>query len=387
MSNEDTPNSGSFPLPSGEGQGVGCPEEVAGGVGRNMPQLSPADLSRRESGSDPLAVEATDLAKSFGDVDAVRGLSLSVKRGEIYGLVGPDGAGKTTTFRMLCGVLAPDRGKALVLGHDVVTEMDRVRGKIGYMPQRFSLYGDLTVLENLAFFADLYQVPKRIWKDRSASLLAFSQLEPFVHRQVDLLSGGMRQKLALACTLIHDPGLLLLDEPTTGVDPVSRREFWRILYSLLSRGVTILVSTPYMDEAERCNRVGFMAAGKLMASGAPEQLKRQVGREILELRAEPRRAAMLAARELAELEDVRVFGDLLHLVTADAERAESATRRAMEARGIRVVTLRKIPPSMEDAFMSLTNKLSTGAGRHGERDEPPRQRGEGGECLGSERQG
>lgn len=305
-----------------------------------------------------LAVEAAGLRKSFGEVAAVRGLDLAVRRGEIYGLVGPDGAGKTTALRMLCGVLAPEAGRALVMGHDVTAEPEKVRARIGYMPQRFALYGDMTVLENLAFFADIFRVPKRVWDERSARLLAFSRLEPFVHRLAEHLSGGMKQKLALACTLIHGPELLLLDEPTTGVDPVSRREFWRILYSLLGQGVTILVTTPYMDEAERCNTVGFMAEGRLVVSGTPGDLKRQIGREILELQAEPRRAAMVAARRVPELEDVRMFGDLLHLVTADAGRAEVATRRALEAQGIRVVALRRIEPSMEDAFMSLTGKQS-----------------------------
>ncbi len=308
----------------------------------------------RESG---LAVEAIGLSKSFGEVAAVRGLHLAVSRGEIYGLVGPDGAGKTTTLRMLCGILAPDAGTARVMGHDVPGETEQVRYRIGYMPQHFSLYGDLTVLENLAFFADLFQVPRGVWQERVARLLAFSRLQPFVHRLAEFLSGGMKQKLALACTLIHEPELLLLDEPTTGVDPVSRREFWRILYSLLRQGVTILVTTPYMDEAERCNTVGFMADGGLVVSGTPAQLKGLVGRQVLELRAEPRRAAMVAAKGVSELEDVRVFGDLLHLVAADAERAEAATRRAMEGRGIRVVSLRRIDPSMEDAFMSLTKRV------------------------------
>ena len=305
-----------------------------------------------------LAVDATGVWKRFGEVEAVRDLDLRVTRGQIHGLVGPDGAGKTTTIRMLCGVLAPDAGRALVLGHDAAAESEMVREHIGYMPQRFSLYGDLTVLENLAFFADLYQVPRREREERSAELLAFSRLTPFAGRQAEFLSGGMKQKLALACTLIHEPELLLLDEPTTGVDPVARREFWRILYSLLGRGVTVLVSTPYMDEAERCNTVSFMAGGRIVVSDAPNQLKKLVGREILELRAEPRRAAMLAAREVQELEDVRVFGDLLHLVAADARAAEAATRTALDSREIRILSLRRIEPSMEDAFMSLTGEQS-----------------------------
>lgn len=301
-----------------------------------------------------LAVETAGLAKSFGEVRAVRGLDLRVKRGEIYGLVGPDGAGKTTTLRMLCGVLTPDSGRIRVLGYDAVGEVERVREKIGYMPQRFSLYGDLTVMENLLFFAELFQVSRRLWEERSRSLLAFSRLEPFVDRVAEVLSGGMKQKLALACTLIHEPELLLLDEPTTGVDPVSRREFWRILYSLLGQGVTIVVSTPYMDEAERCNTVGFMAEGRLVVSGSPSQLKVMMGKEVLELRAEPRRAARAALQGLPLLEDVRVFGDMLHLVASDARAVERAARETLEREGIELLSLRRIVPSMEDAFMSLS---------------------------------
>lgn len=302
-----------------------------------------------------LAIETMGLSRSYGDVRAVAGLDLRVRRGEIYGLVGPDGAGKTTTFRMLCGSLAADGGSARVLGRDVATETDGIRGRIGYMPQRFSLYGDLTVMENLRFFAELFGVPRKEMEERAGRLLGFSRLTAFVDRLAEFLSGGMKQKLALACTLIHDPELLLLDEPTTGVDPVSRREFWRILYSLLGQGVTILVSTPYMDEAERCNTVGFMAGGRLLVSGTPGQLKEMVGREILELRAEPRRSAQAAAREVAGVEDVRVFGDLLHLVVSDGPAVEEAVRRQMAGRGIEVASLRRIQPSMEDAFMSLTS--------------------------------
>jgi ABC-2 type transport system ATP-binding protein len=301
------------------------------------------------------AVEAVGLAKSFGEVRAVRGLDLRVKRGEIYGLVGPDGAGKTTTLRMLCGVLSPDGGRVRVLGYDAVAEVEKVREKIGYMSQRFSLYGDLTVMENLLFYADLFRVPRQAREERSRRLLAFSRLEPFVDRLAEFLSGGMKQKLALACTLIHDPELLLLDEPTTGVDPVSRREFWRILYSLLGQGVTILVSTPYMDEAERCNSVGFMAEGKVVVSDTPQRLKEQMGKDVLELRAEPRRAAKAALQSVPLLEDVRVFGDTLHLVTSDAPAAERATREVLEREGIELLSLRPIAPTMEDAFMSLSS--------------------------------
>ncbi len=316
------------------------------------------DTPKPAMGTDPQAVETVGLTKSFGAVEAVRGLDLRVKRGEIYGLVGPDGAGKTTTLRMLCGVLTPDGGQVRVLGHDAVAEVEKVREKLGYMPQRFSLYGDLTVMENLLFFAELFRVPRAEWGERSRRLLSFARLEPFVDRLAEFLSGGMKQKLALACTLIHNPELLLLDEPTTGVDPVSRREFWRILYSLLGQGVTILVSTPYMDEAERCNSVGFMAEGRLVVSGTPSELKAMMGKELLELRAEPRRAARAALQSVPLLEDVRVFGETLHLVAADVAAAEQAAREALDRAGIELLSLRRIAPSMEDAFMSLSSKPS-----------------------------
>ena len=322
------------------------------------PGQTPVPDGRHSPAPAEWAIETTSVWKGFGETVAVRGLDLKVRSGEIYGLVGPDGAGKTTAIRMLCGVLAPDRGDVRVGGRSLARDMENVRQRIGYMPQQFSLYTDLTVMENLRFFADLYGVSRQEWETRSVELLAFSRLQPFAGRLSEFLSGGMKQKLALACTLIHEPDLLLLDEPTTGVDPISRREFWRILYGLLGRGVTILVSTPYMDEAERCNTVGFMAGGRLVASGSPGELKRLVGREILELRAEPRRPAARVARLVPGVEDVRVFGDLLHLVTADAARTQDAVLRALEAEGIRVHALRQIEPTMEDAFMSLTGSPS-----------------------------
>src|SRR5687768_4693162 len=214
------------------------------------------------------AITTTNLTRSFGAVPAVAGLTISVPAGRIYGLVGPDGAGKTTTLRLLCGALVPDGGQATVMGIDVARDPEGVRRRIGYMPQRFSLYGDLSVRENMRFFADVYGVPRAEQGALMERLLAFSRLGPFQQRRADVLSGGMKQKLALACALIHRPTVLMLDEPTTGVDPVSRREFWDILRDAVDRdGMTVLVSTPYMDEADRCHAVGFMRAGRLMASG------------------------------------------------------------------------------------------------------------------------
>jgi ABC-2 type transport system ATP-binding protein len=226
------------------------------------------------------AIEAEKLTKKFKNLTAVSELDLQIKKGEIFGLVGPDGAGKTTTLRLLSTAMLPTSGQARVLGLDTKNEEEKIRDKIGYMPQRFSLYGDLTVEENLRFFADLYQVPAETRKKKETELLNFTNLTAFIKRKGRELSGGMQKKLALACNLIHTPTILFLDEPTTGVDPISRREFWRILYGL--SGVTIVVTTPYMDEAERCNRVGLMREGKLLMCDTPVEIKRKAGAKSLE---------------------------------------------------------------------------------------------------------
>ena len=266
-----------------------------------------------------VALRATGLRKEFGEVTAVDGVALEAARGEIFGLVGPDGAGKTTTIRMLCGVLLPTAGEAEVAGFDVRHQPEEVKRRIGYMPQRFSLYGDLTVAENLYFFANLYRVPRAERVRRERELLEFSRLGPFRDRLAQNLSGGMKQKLALACTLIHTPEVLFLDEPTTGVDPVSRRDFWRILYSLLREGVTLFVSTPYMDEAERCNRVALMDKGRLLVTDRPKALKEQMHGELLEVVAEPQREAREALGGMAAVLGVQLFGDRLHVWLAHAE--------------------------------------------------------------------
>ncbi|HVN67673.1 MAG TPA: ABC transporter ATP-binding protein [Candidatus Sulfotelmatobacter sp.] len=226
------------------------------------------------------AIETNNLTKKFKDLTAVAELNLRIPKGEIFGLVGPDGAGKTTTLRMLSTAMEQTSGKIKVLGYHNLTEEEKIRDRIGYMPQRFSLYGDLTVDENLDFFADLYQVERSVRKQKRDELLAFTGLAPFTKRKGAQLSGGMQKKLALASNLIHTPEVLFLDEPTTGVDPISRREFWRILYGLT--GVTILVTTPYMDEAERCNRVGLIREGKLLICDTPAEVKNKVGAATLE---------------------------------------------------------------------------------------------------------
>jgi ABC-2 type transport system ATP-binding protein len=299
------------------------------------------------------AIEAEELTRAFGELVAVDRLTLQVRRPEIFGLVGPDGSGKTTTLRMLAGILTPTSGQARVLGYGVVRQVEQIKARIGYMPQRFSLYADLTVRENLVFFAEVHGVPRREREQRMVELLEFAQLTEFARQRAEFLSGGMKQKLALACTLIHRPQLLLLDEPTTGVDPVARREFWGILYRLLAQGVTILVSTPYMDEAERCSRVGFLSAGRLLTVGTPQELKRAYPFEVLELRVRPLRPAMAPAQEIGGVLDVQVFGEALHLVVEDAEATLGPVRSSLEGAGLTILNLRKIVPTMEDVFMAL----------------------------------
>ena len=300
-----------------------------------------------------LAIETMDLSRSFGKVHAVASLNLAVPAGRIYGLLGPDGAGKTTTLRLLCGALRPDRGRAMVAGLDVAHDPEGVRRRIGYMPQHFSLYGDLTVLENLRFYADAYGVPQSERATLLSRLLGFSRLEPFRHRRADALSGGMRQKLSLACTLIHHPQALLLDEPTTGVDPVSRREFWDILREAVSDGtMTVLLSTPYMDEAERCHEVSFMRDGSILAHGTPRELQRCVPGTVLEVRAEPRHVAEAALRAIPGVHDVQVFGDRLHIAAEPAPEQETL-QRVLTRAGATLHTFRPVTPSMEDVFMYL----------------------------------
>ncbi len=308
--------------------------------------------------TDEFAIQAAGLRKEFGALTAVDGVDIQVKEGEIFGLVGPDGAGKTTIMRMLVGILDPTAGGASVAGYDVIKHPEEVKAHIGYMPQRFSLYGDLTVAENLYFFARIYRVPRAERQRREAELLEFSRLGPFRTRLAQHLSGGMKQKLALACTLIHTPNVLFLDEPTTGVDPVSRRDFWKILYDLLKLGVTLFVSTPYMDEAERCNRVALMSKGKIIRCDTPDGLRSRMRGELLEVVAEPVREAKALLETLDGVLGVQVFGDRLHLWVEDAVRGETAVTAALAARGIALAGLRRTEPGLEDVFISM----ATGAG-------------------------
>jgi len=303
------------------------------------------------------AIEARHLQRSFDGLVAVVDFTLAVAPGEIVGLVGPDGAGKTTTMRMLCGAMPPTSGTALIAGHDVVGEPERVKASLGYMSQRFSLYGDLTVAENLRFFSDIHGVPRREQGPRAQELLEFARLTPFRQRLAQDLSGGMRQKLALACTLMHTPQVLLLDEPTTGVDPVSRREFWQILVRLLAQGTTILMSTPYMDEAERCKRVALMAQGRLLSVDTPAGMKGRLRGGMVHLQAEPQAQARQVLARLPYVHSVEVFGSRLHVAVDEPARDESLLVAELQAAGVRVSAHRAAPASLEDVFVQALEPL------------------------------
>lgn len=306
---------------------------------------------------DPV-IETSGLTKQFGPIRAVDGLDLAVGAGEMFVLVGPDGAGKTTTIRMFCGILAPTSGKVRILGRDLVNEAATIKNDIGYLSQRFSLYGDLTVDENIEFFAEIHKV--RDYKKRRGELLEFTRLEPFRKRLAERLSGGMKQKLALACTLIHTPRLLLLDEPTTGVDPVSRRDFWKILSNLLRTGITIFMSTPYLDEAERSSRVGLMNNGRLVAADTPQAVKRLMKGEVVEVICGEIRRAFDLLKGWPGAGEVQIFGDRLNLAIDNAEKDFPAVAARLRGAGIEVSDWRKIPPSLENVFISVTRDPKNG---------------------------
>jgi ABC-2 type transport system ATP-binding protein len=302
------------------------------------------------------SIQTNHLSKSFGILTAVKDLSLEVKTGEIFGLVGPDASGKTTTIRMLCGILPPDGGEAKVAGFDILREAESLREKVGYLPQRFGLYGDLTVLENIHFYGDLYQVPKQKRKERIERLLRFANLEPFGKRKAQDLSGGMKQKLGLICALIHTPQILFLDEPTTGVDPLSRRDFWIILYDLLKEGVTILFSTSYLDEAERCSRVGLIYQGDLMIADTPSAVKARIGGTILELRVENRQKGMKLLEDVKLVQSLVLSGDKIHILVDDPQKGEKVIRDILKGQGMEILDLLVVQPSLEDAFVSIVQK-------------------------------
>ena len=297
------------------------------------------------------AISTSAISRSFGTVTAVDSVDLTVQEGEMFGIVGPDGAGKTTLMRLLCGILAPTSGTARVLGKDILTESDAVKREIGYLSQRFSLYGDLTVDENIEFFAEINGVYDL--KARREELLAFTRLTPFRTRLAERLSGGMKQKLALACTLIHTPRMIFLDEPTTGVDPVSRRDFWKILQSLLREGITIVMSTPYLDEAERCTRVALMNRGSIMRIASPGELKSSMTGTIVEIACDRVRDAFRILKEERPTLEVQAFGDRIHVVLQDATIELPDVERLLARAGIVTASRRTIAPSLENVFISL----------------------------------
>lgn len=306
-------------------------------------------------------VLARALTRRFGDLVALDGLTVSVDEGEIFGLVGPDGAGKTTTMRLLTGILAPSSGEAWVDGCDVLGDAESVKERIGYMPQRFGLYPDLTVLENLDFYADLYEVPAAARRETIERLLAFSNLTPFRRRQAGNLSGGMKQKLGLACALVHTPRVLFLDEPTNGVDPVSRRDFWRILYQLQQERVTIFVSTSYLDEAERCTRIGLLHQGRLLACDTVDGVKRLLQGTLLEVRCDlPWRAVALLRAESPG--PVALFGDRLHVLVQDGEAGRAVIAKVLQREGLACQDVRAIEPTLEDVFTSAIPGGRAGTG-------------------------
>jgi ABC-type multidrug transport system ATPase subunit len=297
------------------------------------------------------AVDVRGLTRRFGPLTAVDAITFSVAPGELFGLVGPDGAGKTTTLRMLAGVLRPSGGDALIHGTSVARDPEGMKHRVAYMPQRFGLYTDLTVMENLEFYADLYEVPRGDRAARRDRLFRFSNLGPFRDRLAGQLSGGMKQKLALSCALIHEPEVLLLDEPTFGVDPVSRRDLWLIVHDMVARGVTVVVSTAYMDEAERFDRVALLAGGQILALDSPEVLQAGLKGEILSVRVDRPREARRALASVPAVRRSAVFGDQIHVSAAAAADAAPAIRRALEAAGFLVSSVELSAPSMEDVFI------------------------------------
>ncbi len=298
------------------------------------------------------AVSLQGLTRRFGALTAVDALTFDVHEGELFGIVGPDGAGKTTTLRMLAGVLRPTEGTAWVAGVDVGKDPEAAKPRLAYMAQRFGLYEDLTVEENLHFYADLYRVPKQARPERLERLYRFSRLGEFSHRLAGKLSGGMKQKLSLSCSLIHHPRVLLLDEPTFGVDPISRRELWLILHEMVADGITVVVSTSYLDEAERCDRVVLLDEGRALALDRPQALQASLEGTMVALRTDRPRDARAALRASPDVQSAALFGDVVHTLLP-AGTATDTVRRALEAVGIEVLDVEEIEPSLEDVFIHL----------------------------------
>lgn len=317
------------------------------------------ELTSTVNSNQPIIIETQGLTREFGNTLAVDSLDLSIRRGELFGLVGPDGAGKTTTLRLLTGLLKITSGSGSLAGFDLDTQPEEIKRHIGYMAQEFSLYSELTVLENLHFFSELYDVAADEFAIRSERLLEFAALSPFKDRRASHLSGGMQKKLALACTLIHEPEILMLDEPTTGVDPISRREFWDILAELYLGGTTIVVSTPYMDEADRCSRVGLMYEGCMVVCDNPAAIRGRLEGEVVRVRSDDWQAARVVLGELPGILETQSYGESIHLLVDSAAKRIPEVRLALEENGVGIMEIRPAPPRMEEAFISIIRKLAT----------------------------
>lgn len=303
------------------------------------------------------SVVVKDLVKRFGDFVAVDHISFEAKKGEIFGFLGPNGAGKSTTIRMLCGLLHPTSGVAMVAGTDVAKQPEVVRRKIGYMSQKFSLYNDLTVIENVNFFAGMYEVSPVVLPERVTWVLEMAGLKGREKSMTATLAAGWKQRLALGCAVLHKPPVLFLDEPTSGVDPISRRQFWELIHQMAAEGVTVFVTTHYMDEAEYCNRLVLIYRGRIVASGSPAELKRDAMHgELLLVEGEPLPVAIEALQNQNGIHDVAVFGNALHLVVEDAKRAVPLVRQRLEEKRVKVSRVEPIRPSLEDVFVSLTTR-------------------------------
>lgn len=312
----------------------------------------------RVSDNPSVIICTTQLSRSFRKIAALRAIDLSIQRGEIFGLVGPDGAGKTTMLRLLAAVMTPTAGQVTVVGHDSVKDAEKIRGHVGYMPQRFSLYGDLSVQENLQFYADIFGVHGAERQRRFDQVLSFAHMSNITDRRAKQLSGGMQKKLGLACTLIHRPDVLLLDEPTTGVDPVSRREFWDLLTELHLQGTTIVVSTPYMDEAERCNRIGLLFKGELIECGTPREIKALVQGQVVEFHPDRLGVARAVLSQQPGVLEVQVYGTVLHVFVEDAAVVWPRLQTVLGEAEVKVDNVRLIHPRMEEAFISLIRQQS-----------------------------
>src|SRR5216683_2294243 len=307
------------------------------------------------------SVVIEDLVKRFGDFVAVNHISLETRRGEIFGFLGPNGAGKSTTIRMLCGLLRPTSGRAIVAGYDVARQPESVRQNIGYMSQKFSLYNDLKIIENLRLFAGLYSVPAEKLKERMDWALDMANLKGQENLIVATLPGGWKQRLALGCAVLHRPPIIFLDEPTSGVDPISRRQFWDLIHKMAAEGVTVFVTTHYMEEAEYCNRLALIFRGKMVALGTPTELKQKSMKgELLLVECEPLGPAVEALQSAPGVMDAAVFGSALHLVVEQAEEATPEVQKYLSERGVTVRRIEKIRPSLEDVFVSLTTEPRNG---------------------------